>query len=101
MHHVSPKKTSEENATVSFNKSSTDFLQLMKEIHGELATHIHLVSDYRVYGRSTYGIEKELSLCRERAKIIFDQLKGISNYLDENCVPGEDASHAQECVALK
>ncbi|DAZ95876.1 TPA: hypothetical protein N0F65_009078 [Lagenidium giganteum] len=84
MNHVAPRISSEEASTMAFNKASTEFLQLVKEVHTELASHIHLVSDYRVYGRSTYGAEKDLELSREKVKILLQQLQEISRFMDEH-----------------
>ncbi|KAJ0393730.1 hypothetical protein P43SY_004931 [Pythium insidiosum] len=90
MNHVAPRKSSEESSTMAFNKATTEFLQLVKEIHTELASHIHLVSDYRTYGRSAYGAEKDAVLCREKVKIVLEQLQSMSRFLDEHIAP-EDA----------
>ncbi|GAB9475243.1 hypothetical protein Gpo141_00012345 [Globisporangium polare] len=90
MSHVAPRISSEESASAAFDKSSTEFLQLIKEIHTELASHIHLVSDYRTYGRSTYGAEKDFALSREKVAIVSEQLQSLSRYLDENFVPEDN-----------
>lgn len=90
MSHVAPRISSEESASAAFSKSSTEFLQLIKEIHTELASHIHLVSDYRTYGRSTYGAEKDFALSREKVAIVSEQLQSLSRYLDENFVPEDN-----------
>lgn len=90
MSHVAPRISSDESATIAFNKASTEFLQLIKEIHTELASHIHLVSDYRTYGRSTYGAEKDFAINREKVAIVSEQLQQLSRYLEENFVPEEN-----------
>lgn len=89
MTHVAPRISSDESATAAFNKSSTEFLQLIKEIHTELASHIHLVSDYRTYGRSTYGAEKDFALSREKIAVVSEQLQSLSRFLEEHAVPDE------------
>ncbi|TMW57349.1 hypothetical protein Poli38472_003274 [Pythium oligandrum] len=89
MNHVTPRTSADENSTMAFNKATTEFLQLVKEIHTELAGHIHLVSDYRTYGRSTYGAEKDMALSRDKVKVVLEQLQSMSRYLDENLAPEE------------
>jgi len=75
---------SEGGQDVEFNKAATEFLQLVREIHAELAKHAHLVQDYRSYGRSTYGVERDAELARKKVKIVLDQLRDIRKYTEEH-----------------
>lgn len=84
--HVAPRQSSEESVTTAFDKSATEFLQTIKEIHTELASHIHLVSDYRTYGRSTYGAEQDAAICRDKIRVVSEQLRALSRYLDAHAV---------------
>jgi mediator of RNA polymerase II transcription subunit 11 len=90
INHLTPRRSSEESSTMAFNMATTEFLQLVKEIHTELASHIHLVSDYRTYGRSTYGAEKDATLAREKVKIVLEQLQSVTRYLDDHIAPEEN-----------
>ncbi|CAI5738862.1 unnamed protein product [Peronospora destructor] len=81
---IAPRVSSEENSSLAFNSACTKFLQLVKEIHTELANHIHLVSDYRTFKRSTYGAEKDMKICHEKVKIMSEQLQTLSRFLEEN-----------------
>ncbi|CAH0491778.1 unnamed protein product [Peronospora farinosa] len=86
---MAPRVSSEESSSLAFNLACTKFLQLVKEIHTELANHIHLVSDYRTFKRSTYGAEKDMEICREKVKIVSEQLQTLSHFLEENYTPEE------------
>ena len=86
---MAPRVSSEESSLLAFNAACTTFLQLIKEIHTELANHLHLVSDYRTFKRSTYGAEKDMDICREKVKIVSEQLQTLSHYLEENYTPEE------------
>ncbi|CAI5700855.1 hypothetical protein KXD40_005773 [Peronospora effusa] len=86
---MAPSVSSEESSSLAFNLACTKFLQLVKEIHTELANHIHLVSDYRTFKRSTYGAEKDMEICREKVKIVSEQLQTLSHFLEENYTPEE------------
>ncbi|KAF1790424.1 hypothetical protein GQ600_18352 [Phytophthora cactorum] len=61
----------------------------VKEIHTELANHIHLVSDYRTFARSTYGAEKDVEICREKVKVVSEQLQTLSRFLEDHYTPEE------------
>lgn len=84
VNHLVPQRTGEDSTSIAFSTSSTEFLQLIKEVHGELADQLHLVSDYRAYGRSAYSAEKDMEITQEKVRLISEQLKSLSNYLDEN-----------------
>ena len=86
---MAPRVSSEESSSLAFNASCTEFLQLVKEIHAELATHIHLVSDYRTFARSTYGAEKDVEICREKIKVVSEQLQTLSSFLEDHYTPEE------------
>ncbi|KAG7401205.1 hypothetical protein PHYBOEH_002389 [Phytophthora boehmeriae] len=88
--HMAPRVSSDENSSLAFNASCTEFLQLIKEIHTELASHIHLVSDYRTFARSTYGAEKDVEICREKVKVVSEQLQSLSRFLEEHYTPEEN-----------
>lgn len=84
MNHLAPRKTSDPNSALAFENATTEFIQLITEVHTELASHLHLVSDYRTYGRSVYGAEKDAALSREKVRIVLQQLQSMTQYLDEN-----------------
>ncbi|RLN94992.1 hypothetical protein BBJ28_00022440 [Nothophytophthora sp. Chile5] len=90
MSHVAPRVSSEESSSLAFNAACTEFLQLVKEIHTELATHIHLVSDYRTFARSTYGAEKDAEISREKVKVVSEQLQALSRFLEDHFTPEEN-----------
>lgn len=87
---VAPRVSSEESSSLAFNSACTEFLQLVKEIHIELANHIHLVSDYRTFARSTYGAEKDVEICREKVKVVSEQLHTLSRFLEDHYTPEEN-----------
>ncbi|CAH0476460.1 unnamed protein product [Peronospora belbahrii] len=89
MYYMNPRVSSDENSSLAFNSTCTEFLQLVNEIHTELANHIHLVSDYRTFKRSTYGAEKDMEICREKVKIVSEQLQTLSRFLEEHYTPEE------------
>lgn len=86
---MAPRVSSEESSSLAFNSACTEFLQLVKEIHTELANHIHLVSDYRTFARSTYGAEKDVEICREKVKVVSEQLQTLSRFLEDHYTPEE------------
>lgn len=86
---MEPRVSSEESSSLAFNSACTEFLQLVKEIHTELASNIHLVSDYRTFARSTYGAEKDMEICREKVKIVSEQLQSLSRFLEDHYTPEE------------
>jgi mediator of RNA polymerase II transcription subunit 11 len=86
---TAPRVASEENSSLAFNAACTEFLQLVKEIHTELANHIHLVSDYRSFARSTYGAEKDVEICRDKVKVVSEQLQTLSRFLEDHYTPEE------------
>nr|CCA16719.1 conserved hypothetical protein [Albugo laibachii Nc14]CCA21823.1 conserved hypothetical protein [Albugo laibachii Nc14] len=96
VNHLVPQRTGEDSSSIAFSTSSTEFLQLIKEVHGELADQIHLVSDYRAYGRSAYSAEKDMEITLEKVRLISEQLKSLSSYLDENLMIEE--SHPTNSV---
>ncbi|KAH9092619.1 hypothetical protein Ae201684P_008291 [Aphanomyces euteiches] len=70
-----------------WNRNATpckQFLHLVGSIHAELAKHAHLVQDYRSYGRSTYGVEKDAELARTNVKLILSQLRDLRRFTDEH-----------------
>ncbi|CEG40749.1 mediator of rna polymerase ii transcription subunit 11-like [Plasmopara halstedii] len=89
---MAPRVSSDESASLSFNSACTEFLQLIKEIHTELANNIHLVSDYRTFARSTYGAEKSMEIGREKVKIVVEQLQTLSRFLEDHCYTPEECS---------
>ena len=86
---LAPRVSSDGHSSLAFNASCTEFLQLVKEIHAELATHIHLVSDYRTFARSTYGAEKDVEICRAKIKVVSEQLQTLSGFLEDHYTPEE------------
>lgn len=90
MNHVAPRVSAEESSSAAFNRASTEFLQLVREIHAELAAHIHLVADYRTFGRSTYGAEKDFALSREKVSVVSEQLRSLSRFLEERVAPEDN-----------
>ncbi|TDH71955.1 uncharacterized protein CCR75_007861 [Bremia lactucae] len=86
---VAPRVTSDESSSLAFSTACTEFLQLVKEIHTELGNKIHLVSNYRTFARSTYGTEKDMEICIEKVKIVFEQLQSLSRYLEDHYAPEE------------
>ncbi|ETW09003.1 hypothetical protein H310_01474 [Aphanomyces invadans] len=82
MQHLANVTT--EGRDAEFQKTSEEFLHLVGSIHTELAKHAHLVQDYRSYGRSTYGIEKDAELARTNVKMILAQLRNLRRYTDEH-----------------
>ncbi|ETV88821.1 hypothetical protein H257_00312 [Aphanomyces astaci] len=82
MQHLANVTT--EGRDAEFQKTSEEFLHLVGGIHTELAKHAHLVQDYRSYGRSTYGVEKDAELARTNVKMILAQLRDLRRYTDEN-----------------
>uniref|UniRef100_A0AAV1TCK8 Mediator of RNA polymerase II transcription subunit 11 n=1 Tax=Peronospora matthiolae TaxID=2874970 RepID=A0AAV1TCK8_9STRA len=88
---ITPRVSSEERSSLAFNAACTEFVQLVKEIHAELATHIHLVSDYRTFARSTYGAEKDVDICREKIKVVSEQLQTLSSFLEDHYTPEESS----------
>ncbi|KAG3092610.1 hypothetical protein PI124_g15600 [Phytophthora idaei] len=87
---MAPRVSSEESSSLAFNSACTEFLQLVKEIHTELANHIHLVSDYRTFARSTYGAEKDVEICREKVKVVSQQLQTLSHFLEDHYTSEEN-----------
>ncbi|OQR93658.1 hypothetical protein ACHHYP_02371 [Achlya hypogyna] len=82
MEHMAAITT--EGRDAEFLRTSTEFLQLVRSIHAELAKHAHLVQDYRSYGRSTYGVEKDADLARKKVKMILTTLRDLRRYTDEH-----------------
>lgn len=94
MTYLAPRVSSDESSAIAFNAACTEFLQLVKDVHAELAGHLHLVSDYRVYGRSTYGAEKDVEITREKVKVISEQLQALSRFLEDHYVADDVAPAA-------
>lgn len=90
--HLAPRASADESSAIAFNAACTEFLQLVKDVHAELAGHIHLVSDYRVYGRSTYGADKDVDITREKVKVVSEQLQALSRFLEEHYVADDSAT---------
>lgn len=99
MTHLSPRVSSDESSAIAFNTACTEFLQLVKDVHAELAGHIHLVSDYRVFGRSTYGADKDVDVTREKVRVISEQLQALSRFLEEHYAADESQSAAPAAAA--
>ncbi len=82
MKHMAAITTEGQDA--EFQRTSTEFLQLVREIHSELSQHVHLVQDYRSYGKSTYGVEKDAEISRMKVKIILEELRELRRFSEEN-----------------
>lgn len=94
MTYLAPRASSDETSAIAFNAACTEFLQLVKDVHAELAGHIHLVSDYRVYGRSTYGADKDVEVTRDKVRVISEQLQALSRFLEDHYVADDAPSAA-------
>lgn len=72
--HVSCKDASSDNSE-QFQKKSSEFLEMTKKVHSKLVSHSSIVSNYRNYGKSTYGNERRVQLIREQVRHIVSLLE--------------------------